>query len=31
MPKVAPIPPGFRTVTPHLVVAGAAEAMDFYK
>jgi uncharacterized glyoxalase superfamily protein PhnB len=29
--KVNPIPPGLRTVTPHLVCAGAAEAIDFYK
>ncbi|MEO7995279.1 MAG: VOC family protein [bacterium] len=26
-----PIPDGFRTVTPHLVIAGAAAAIDFYK
>jgi PhnB protein len=25
------IPPGMHTVTPHLVCAGAAEAIDFYK
>ena len=25
------IPDGFRTVTPHLVVKGAAQAIDFYK
>lgn len=29
--KVAPIPPGHATVTAHLIVDGAAEAMDFYK
>ena len=29
--KVSPIPRGFRTVTPHLVVRGAAQAIDFYK
>ena len=29
--KVNPIPPGLRTVTPHLVCVGAAEAIDFYK
>jgi uncharacterized glyoxalase superfamily protein PhnB len=29
MPK--PIPEGFHTITPHLVVKGAAEAIDFYK
>ena len=28
--KVAPIPEGFHTVTPHLVVAGCAEAIAFY-
>lgn len=26
-----PIPDGFRTVTPHLIIQGAAEAMEFYK
>lgn len=26
-----PLPEGIRTVTPHLTVAGAAEAIDFYK
>ena len=31
MAKVRPIPEGFSTVTPHLVIAGAAQAMDFYK
>ncbi|MDA4118658.1 MAG: VOC family protein [Thaumarchaeota archaeon] len=29
--KLAPIPPGFRTVTPYLGVVGAANALDFYK
>jgi PhnB protein len=29
--KVAPVPPGFRTVTPYLSVHGGAEAMEFYK
>jgi len=28
---VNPIPPGMRSVTPHLVCAGAAEAIEFYK
>ena len=28
---VSPVPPGMRTITPHLVIRGAAEAMDFYK
>ncbi|MFQ5775156.1 MAG: VOC family protein [Kiloniellaceae bacterium] len=27
---VAPIPPGYHTVTPHLVVSDAAAAIDFY-
>ena len=33
MPKPAskPIPEGFHTVTPHLVIRGAAEAIEFYK
>jgi uncharacterized glyoxalase superfamily protein PhnB len=29
--QVKPIPDGMHTVSPHLVCAGAAEAMDFYK
>ena len=29
--KVKPIPDGARTVTPHLVINGAAKAIDFYK
>ena len=29
--KIAPIPKGFRTITPCLTVAGAAEAIEFYK
>jgi len=29
--KVQAIPPGYHTVTPSLVVAGAAKAIDFYK
>lgn len=28
---VSPIPPGCRTVTPHLVIRGAAKAIEFYK
>lgn len=28
--QVKPIPDGMRTVTPHLVCAGAAEAIEFY-
>lgn len=31
MPKVQPIPAGMRSVTPHLVCAGAANAIDFYR
>ena len=30
-PKVDPIPKGMTAVTPHLVVAGAAAAIEFYK
>ncbi len=29
--KVKPIPDGMHTVTPHLVCAGAADAIEFYK
>jgi PhnB protein len=29
--KASPIPKGFRTVTPYLVVRGAGSAIDFYK
>ncbi|HKQ60700.1 MAG TPA: VOC family protein [Candidatus Polarisedimenticolaceae bacterium] len=29
--KVTPIPPGFGTVTPHLVVDGAARAIELYQ
>jgi uncharacterized glyoxalase superfamily protein PhnB len=28
---VSPVPPGFHTVTPHLVIRGAAKAIEFYK
>jgi len=28
---VTPVPEGFHTVTPHLVIKGAAAAIDFYK
>ena len=31
MSNVNPIPNGMHTVTPHLVCAGAAEAIEFYK
>jgi len=30
-PAVAKIPPDMHTVTPHLVIKGAAEAIEFYK
>ncbi len=30
-PQVKPIPDGMRSVTPHLVCAGAADAIEFYK
>ena len=31
MQKPRPIPDGMRTVTPHLICAGAADAIEFYK
>ena len=31
MPKVKPVPDNMHTVTPHLICAGAAEAIEFYK
>lgn len=31
MPKVKPVPEDMHTVTPHLVCAGAAAAIEFYK
>lgn len=31
MSTVPPVPPGMHTVTPHLVCAQAAEAMEFYR
>jgi uncharacterized glyoxalase superfamily protein PhnB len=31
MAQVKPIPEGFHTVTPHLTIRGAAQAMDFFK
>ena len=30
-PAKKPIPEGFHTVTPHLVIRGAADAIEFYK
>ena len=29
--KVKPIPDGYHTATPYLIIKGAAEALDFYK
>ncbi len=29
--RLSPIPPGMRTVTPYLAIAGAADALEFYK
>jgi PhnB protein len=31
MAAVAPIPPGYRTVTPYLIVRGGVRALEFYK
>jgi len=31
MTKIKPVPEGMHTVTPHLVCAGAADAIEFYK
>lgn len=31
MPQVKPVPEGMQAVTPHLVCAGAADAIEFYK
>lgn len=31
MSKVNPVPPGFHRVTAHLVIRGAAQAMEFYR
>jgi PhnB protein len=30
-PKVSPIPQGYHTITPHIVVKDARKAVDFYK
>jgi uncharacterized glyoxalase superfamily protein PhnB len=30
-PAIQPVPEGIRTVTPHLICGGAAEAIEFYK
>jgi PhnB protein len=29
--KVSPIPKGYSVITPHLVIKGAAQALDFYR
>lgn len=29
--RLSPVPPNMRTVTPYLAIAGAAEALEFYK
>lgn len=29
--STSPIPPGFHTITPHLIIKDAAKAIDFYK
>jgi uncharacterized glyoxalase superfamily protein PhnB len=31
MAKARPVPQGFHTLTPHLVIEGAAQAIEFYK
>ena len=31
MANVKPIPPGYHTLVPHLVIKGASQAIDFYK
>ena len=31
MPKLKPVPEGMHSVTPHLICAGAADAIEFYK
>jgi len=31
MPKVKAVPEGMHSVTPHLICAGAAKAIEFYK
>lgn len=31
MSKVSPIPQGFHSITPYLVIKGAAQAIDYYK
>ena len=29
--EVKPIPEGYHTITPHLIIKGAREAIEFYK
>ena len=31
MPNVKPIPDGYHSITPYLIIKGAAGAIDFYK
>ena len=31
MPKVSPIPQGYHSITPYLVIKGAAQAIEYYK
>ena len=31
MPSVKPIPEGYHSITPYLSIAGASEAIEFYK
>src|SRR6516165_5292175 len=31
MSKVSPIPQGYHSITPYLVIKGAAQAIDYYK
>src|SRR5213083_706001 len=31
MSKVKPVPEGYRTATPYLIIDGAAKALDFYR
>ena len=31
MAEVKPIPDGYHSVTPYLIVSGAAQAIDFYQ
>jgi PhnB protein len=31
MSKVSPIPKGYHSITPYLVIKGAAQAIEYYK